>query len=174
MDLIANEVAALKRETEELKAIKEAAGSSDYTRKIFTKVFETDISRLLTMESMWEKRKKPTILKYDELENMAPSAVGNEKGLTDRKVWDLKENFDMFKTSVTRLSERLLKEREAQSDAILSFDKDDEDAMDFVTAASNLRAHVFDIEKNSLFEVKCKRERIMLYYDFKNSKIFFP
>lgn len=104
---------------------------------------------------MWEKRKKPTILSYDELENMEPSAAAKGKGLTDRKVWDLKENFDMFKASATRLSTRLLKERETQCDAILSFDKDDEDAMDFVTAASNLRAHVFDIEMNSLFEVKC-------------------
>ncbi|KAI7896083.1 ubiquitin-activating enzyme E1 3 [Mucor mucedo] len=150
---MATEIAALKRETEELKAIKEAAGSPDYTKKIFTKVFESDIERLLSMESMWEKRKKPTALNYDALDQMDLSDVA--KGNRDaRKVWDLKENFDMFKESATKLAARLLKEKEAQSDAILTFDKDDADAMDFVTAASNLRAYVFDIGKKSLFDVK--------------------
>lgn len=106
------------------------------------------------MESMWEKRKKPIFLNYDELESMSQSDVA--KGNRDaRKIWDLKENFDMFKESATKLSTRLLKEKETQSDAILSFDKDDADAMDFVTAASNLRAHEFDIGKKSLFDVKC-------------------
>lgn len=150
----ANEIEALNRETEELKVIKEAAGSPDYVQKIFNKVYETDIQRLLTM---WgSKPKKPTALNYDELKQMEPSAATEGKGLPEQKVWDLKENFDMFEDSVVRLSKRLLKERETQKDAILSFDKDDEDAMDFVTAASNLRAYVYDIEKKSLFDVKCK------------------
>ncbi|KAG2235086.1 hypothetical protein INT48_002427 [Thamnidium elegans] len=148
-----NEVAALNRETEELKAIKEAAGSPDYTKKIFSKVYETDIERSLTMESMWKNRQKPTPLHYDELENIM-SDIAEKGGLEDRKVWDLKENFEVFKSSAKKLSTRLLKEREVHSDAILSFDKDDDDAMDFVTAASNLRAHIFGIEKNSLFDVK--------------------
>lgn len=148
----ANEVAALNRETEELKVIKEAAGSPDYVQKIFNKVYEIDVQRLLTM---WgSKPKKPTPLNYDELKKMKPSAATEGKGLPEQKVWDLKENFDMFEDSVVRLSTRLLKERETQKDAILSFDKDDEDAMDFVTAASNLRAYVYDIEKKSLFDVK--------------------
>lgn len=103
---------------------------------------------------MWEKREKPTPLHYDDLEKMVSEATENQ-GLADRKVWDLKENFEVFKESATNLSTRLLKERETQPDAILSFDKDDDDAMDFVTAASNLRAHIFAIKTNSLFDVKC-------------------
>ncbi|GAA5801510.1 hypothetical protein HPULCUR_006958 [Helicostylum pulchrum] len=152
-ETMANEVAALNRETEELKAIKEAAGSPDYTKKIFRKVYETDIERLLSMDSMWKNRQKPTPLHYDELENMM-SDIAEKEGLEDRKVWNLKENFKVFKSSANKLSTRLLKEREVQADAILTFDKDDDDAMDFVTAASNLRAHIFNIEKNSLFDVK--------------------
>jgi ubiquitin-like 1-activating enzyme E1 B len=109
------------------------------------------------MEEMWKNRKKPTPLNYSELETADSSAASEEKkGLADQKVWGLKENFDIFKDSAERLSKRLLEARETQSDAILSFDKDDDDAMDFVTAASNLRAYVFDIEKKSLFDVKCK------------------
>jgi ubiquitin-like 1-activating enzyme E1 B len=106
---------------------------------------------------MWgSKPKKPVALSYEELKDMKPSAAIEGNGLPEQKVWDLKENFDMFGDSVTRLSTRLLKDRESQKDAILSFDKDDEDAMDFVTAASNLRAYVYGIEKKSLFDVKCK------------------
>lgn len=58
--------------------------------------------------------------------------------------------------SVTRLSSRLVKEKEKNPEATLSFDKDDEDAMKFVTAASNLRAHIFHIPTKSLFDAKCK------------------
>lgn len=131
---------------------------------IFSKVFKTDVDRLLSMEDMWKNRKKPTPLVYSELEAavaaVAVAAVAKKEqkagALADQKVWDLKENFDMFKDSVTRLSTRLLEARETKSDTILTFDKDDDDAMDFVTAASNLRAYVFGIEKKSLFDVKCK------------------
>lgn len=106
---------------------------------------------------MWKNRAMPTPLDFGSLR----SATSDEtrkvaKGLADQQVWDLKENFEMFNDSVVRLSTRLLKLRETQPDAIITFDKDDEDAMDFVTAASNLRAHVFNITMKSLFDVKCE------------------
>ncbi|CAO3607505.1 unnamed protein product [Mucor fragilis] len=150
----AQELAALSRETAELKQIKEAVGTADYAKKVFDKVYNTDINRLLSMESMWAKRTKPTPLDYDTLESESAAAETSAVGLADQKVWTLKENFEMFKDSVVRLATRYLKERETESDAILSFDKDDDDAMDFVTAASNLRAHVFNIPAKSLFDVK--------------------
>jgi ubiquitin-like 1-activating enzyme E1 B len=37
---------------------------------------------------------------------------------------------------------------------MMVFDKDDELAMDFVTAATNLRAHNFSISRESLFKIK--------------------
>lgn len=36
----------------------------------------------------------------------------------------------------------------------LSFDKDDDDTLDFVVAAANLRASAFDIESQTRFQVK--------------------
>jgi ubiquitin-like 1-activating enzyme E1 B len=150
-------LAALSRETAELKLIKNAAGSPDYAQKVFDKVYNTDIKRLLSMESMWKNRTMPTPLEFDHLKSATSEETTNvTKGLPDQKIWDLKENFEMFNDSVVRLSTRLLKMRETQGDAIISFDKDDDDAMDFVTAASNLRAHVFNIATKSLFDVKCK------------------
>lgn len=37
---------------------------------------------------------------------------------------------------------------------ILSFDKDDEDTLDFVTAAANLRSTAFHIERKTKFDTK--------------------
>lgn len=39
-------------------------------------------------------------------------------------------------------------------ESFLVWDKDDEASMDFVTACSNLRSHVFSIPKKSRFDVK--------------------
>lgn len=152
---LAQELEALARETAELKEIKAAAGSPDYPRKVFEKVYDSDIKRLLSMDSMWKNRSPPKPLDYETLESTMDEVVEPSE-LTDQKVWNLKENFEKFKDSVTRLSDRYLKQRETEKEAILSFDKDDEDAMDFVTAASNLRAHIFNIPTKSLFDVKCK------------------
>ncbi|CEP10648.1 hypothetical protein [Parasitella parasitica] len=150
----AKELEALSRETAELKLIKDAVGSADYAKMVFDKVYKSDIERLLSMKSMWKNRAAPTPLDYDTLESEAAAAETSTQGLVDQKVWTLKENFEMFKDSAIRLATRYLNERLTQSDAILSFDKDDEDAMDFVTATSNLRAYVFGIPTKSLFDVK--------------------
>ena len=59
---------------------------------------------------MWgSKPKKPTALTYDTLKDLPPSKAVTGNGLPEQKVWDLKENFDMFEDSVNRLSTRLLK-----------------------------------------------------------------
>ncbi|KAG1456510.1 hypothetical protein G6F56_006814 [Rhizopus delemar] len=154
----AKELEALARESEELKNIKSSAGSPDYAKKVFEKVFNTDIYRLLSMDSMWKNRTKPTPLSYDTLEESLKENMECEEqeaqGLPDQKVWSLEENFLAFKQSAIKLSSRLLEEKEKDQSAILSFDKDDEDAIEFVTAASNLRAHIFTIATKSLFDVK--------------------
>ncbi|RUS20081.1 hypothetical protein BC937DRAFT_86396 [Endogone sp. FLAS-F59071] len=154
----AKEIEALKQETEELKAIKAAAGTEDYSRKVFEKVFTTDITRLLSMEDVWNTRKPPIPLQFDELHSMmdvqASEGHGQVAGLKDQQLWTVKENFDVFQDSLKRLSERLAKDMSTDPEAVLSFDKDDNDTLDFVTATSNLRARVFGIQEKSRFEVK--------------------
>ena len=62
--------------------------------------------------------------------------------------------------SLNRLTHRLkqLQEKNAsdQDSPILTFDKDDVDTLDFVTAAANLRAASFQVELKSKFDVKRK------------------
>jgi ubiquitin-like 1-activating enzyme E1 B len=42
----------------------------------------------------------------------------------------------------------------ANTEPIITFDKDDEDTLDFVTASANLRSIIFGIETKPRFEVK--------------------
>jgi ubiquitin-like 1-activating enzyme E1 B len=42
----------------------------------------------------------------------------------------------------------------ANTEPIITFDKDDEDTLDFVTASANLRSIVFGIEAKSRFDIK--------------------
>lgn len=43
---------------------------------------------------------------------------------------------------------------EASAEPVITFDKDDDDTLDFVTAGANLRSIVFGIETKSRFDVK--------------------
>jgi len=151
----AQELEALARETEELKKIKEAMGSDAYGKTVFDKIFTRDIERLLSMEDMWKNRTPPTPLIYEELvASMAADTTTPASGLKDQHLWNIRESFDMFIDSLKRLSSRLLDAQKENANSILSFDKDDDDAMDFVTAASNLRSTIFKIERKSRFDVK--------------------
>ncbi|CAG8457443.1 10487_t:CDS:10 [Diversispora eburnea] len=132
------EIANLKEESQALKRVREAIGSDDYPKIVFKKVFQEDINRLLTMEDMWKTRNTP-----------------------DQRLWSLTENFCFFLESTQKLSTRLLKEKSINPDAILQFDKDDEDALRFVTATSNLRARIFGIEEKTQFQVKAMAGNII-------------
>ncbi|KAL0081916.1 ubiquitin-activating enzyme [Phycomyces blakesleeanus] len=154
------ELSELKREANDLKEIKNAMGTEEYTRLVFTKVFTTDIQRLLDANISRGGRKPPCPLDYETLDKQAKDpkqTVENEDGqetLADRKVWSLPECFHVFKESANNLALQLIAQQANDPNAMLSFDKDDDVAMDFVTSASNLRAYVFDIEQKCLFDVK--------------------
>ncbi|KAG2182557.1 hypothetical protein INT43_007488, partial [Umbelopsis isabellina] len=149
------ELEALARETEELKKIEDAIGTDSYAKKVFDKIFTRDIERLLTMDEMWKNRSPPKPLFFDELEqSMASTDSNGAGGLKDQHIWSIRDNFDMFKDSLQRLSSRLIDAKKESEKNVLVFDKDDDDAMDFVTAASNLRSANFRIALKSRFDVK--------------------
>lgn len=60
--------------------------------------------------------------------------------------------------SLRRLSLRLqqaqVHDTENTGKSVLAFDKDDDDALDFVAASANLRSIVFGIETKSKFDIK--------------------
>ncbi|KAF8315386.1 hypothetical protein DL93DRAFT_2148917 [Clavulina sp. PMI_390] len=116
---------------------------------IFDKIFKTDIERLLSMADMWKFRQPPdaldraTILSSTGEPHSQPSSL-----LKDQRELTVAENLHLFEDSLKRLAHR------ARQDHPLVFDKDDEDALDFVTAASNLRSYAYHIQTLSRWKVK--------------------
>ncbi|KAI0161455.1 ThiF family protein [Xylariaceae sp. FL1272] len=154
------EIAELKKESHALRAIRDAAGTPDFQRMLFDKVFHQDISRLQSMEDMWKSRTPPTPLEYGAVMKRATEAgISTDSVLQDgQKIWSLEENLAVFNDSADRLSKRLsdLKQLHGKDSpqASISFDKDDEDTLDFVTASANIRSYVFGIDRKSRFDIK--------------------
>lgn len=56
----------------------------------------------------------------------------------------------------TRMLELKAEAKDGEAVPILTFDKDDEDTLDFVAASANLRSLVFGIDVKSKFDIKRK------------------
>lgn len=148
----AQEIQNLKNEAQALQKIRQSIASSDFPRLIFEKVFRDDIDRLRGMEDMWKSRSKPKALDVDQLsKSIAALSIST---IQDQKAWTQEESFAVFCDSTKRLSARLQALQASSPGQVLSFDKDDEDTLDFVAATANLRAIVFGIDTKSKFDIK--------------------
>ncbi|KAI0763975.1 hypothetical protein BD413DRAFT_606430 [Trametes elegans] len=157
--------------------------SSSAAKMVFDKVYHKDILNLLSMADMWRSRAPPTPLDFDAIRagtfNLArPSQKGatasaaegktngvkgssgtekslngasgpNGAGLKDQRALSLQDNLELFVSSTERLAARL-----RAGDDTISFDKDDDDTLDFVTAAANLRSAAYGIPGKSRWEIK--------------------
>lgn len=136
--------------------------------KIFNKMFGDDIKYLLSMAKLWEQRRPPTPLvwetcindttRLDQTQQASTTTTpkSNEDDSTkleSHKVLTMQKYCVLFKDSVALLKTRL-EESGSDEAQILVWDKDDLDAMNFVTSASNLRCHIFSIGLKSQFETK--------------------
>ncbi|KAL8716461.1 MAG: hypothetical protein Q9225_006213 [Loekoesia sp. 1 TL-2023] len=165
------EIENLRKEAQALKQIRQSMGSDDFSRKIFEKVFTDDINRLRSMQDMWKTRQPPTALDFDAVSKSSASGgeVGDSVAKRDQVVWSLAENFTVSDNlnnvvffliggSLRRLSRRLQQAQANESNgsttAVLSFDKDDDDTLDFVTASANMRSIAFGIQPRSKFDIK--------------------
>ncbi|XP_033101544.1 SUMO-activating enzyme subunit 2-like isoform X2 [Anneissia japonica] len=126
------------------------AESTDYnSEKLFRKLFHDDIKYLLSMDKLWKKRKPPTPLNWDQLPPEEPSSTTNSNGaIKDQRVWDVRECVDKFTDSLANLKQQYKDQGE------LTWDKDNPAAMDFVTAAANIRCQIFGIARKSRFKIK--------------------
>lgn len=152
----AEEIANLRREAQALKEIRRSMTSTEFPRKVFEKVFRSDIDRLRGMEDMWKTRTPPEPLDFDKLEEES-SCIEAVVSSNDQKVWTTAEDFIVFKDSLNRLSTRMKELQDtamSETHPVLDFDKDDVDTLDFVTAAANLRAAIFGIDPKSKFDTK--------------------
>ncbi|XP_074313348.1 SUMO-activating enzyme subunit 2-like [Silene latifolia] len=137
-----------------------------YGRRIYDHVFGYNIEMALSNEETWKNRTKPKpIYARDVISDSEPNGNSNEEssgsdivsisamatlGLKNpQEVWSLEENSKVFFKALKLFF--LNREKEVGS---LVFDKDDQLAVEFVTAAANIRAASFGIPMHSLFEAK--------------------
>ncbi|QPG74227.1 hypothetical protein FOA43_001552 [Brettanomyces nanus] len=142
----ANELFELKR-----KVLDASDGFKDasFVDDIIFKVFAEDISKLLRIEDLWKSRAKPTPLDYGKYRADIGKMTDIENlKLSDQNIWTVQENLEIFTKATLRLTMRLSKERE------IEFDKDDDDTLEFVVSASNIRSFVFGIPLKTKFAVK--------------------
>ncbi|KAL0477176.1 ubiquitin-like 1-activating enzyme E1 [Acrasis kona] len=134
--------------------------SLDFARKVFEKVFVQDIKKLTELteenadkkDTMWNSGKAPEPVPFsDETSNTnTAAAAATDDALEEQRVWSLQENISQFLSKCAALHDRKTSQ---QSD--LSFDKDDDEALQFVTAAANLRCFNFHIkDAKSIFDTK--------------------
>lgn len=116
-----------------------------FAKRVFTAVFQLDVERLLRMADLWKERSPPTPLQLAALDLPSAASLAD----VEQRVWTVAESASVFLDAIVRVLEG-----RADEVGAMKFDKDDPDALDFVTAAANLRATVFGIENKSRWDVK--------------------
>ncbi|KAI5062186.1 hypothetical protein GOP47_0022725 [Adiantum capillus-veneris] len=148
--------------------LKDGETFESYACRVFDGVFGHNIEVALKNEDTWRARKRPRPLHINEvcsdskrmrIDTLTSTANGSSEhtvsaarmlGLNNhQEVWSLKENASVFLQALELFHATRKKEFGS-----LVFDKDDQLAVEFVTAAANLRASCFDIPMQSLFEAK--------------------
>ncbi len=156
-----HEIEELRKESDALRKIRQSVGTEQFPKMLFDKVFNTDIIRLRSMDDMWKSKPPPEPLSYEDLIAASASALASKDSILKdgQKVWTIEENLVVFVDSLERLSKRVLDMKkngggEKSQEPIITFDKDDEDTLDFVTASANIRSRLFGIERKSKFDIK--------------------
>lgn len=130
-------------------AVTEVDSSMD-AAQVVRKLFFDDIKSLAAKEDVWKTagRKPPSPVDLDgSLAAALTSEAPPRDTLEDRSVWGLQVQVQVLMSRYRELVQR------AQTGS-LSWDKDDDAAMDFVLCASNLRASNFSIEMQTSFDCK--------------------
>lgn len=127
---------------------------NSFINELLKKIFKVDIERLLSIETLWKARKKPIPLDMTEyreaLQQLLEQELSSSILTADTKVWTILENiYSLYKSS-----ESIQKRLKSGNEPFITFDKDDEDTLIFVAAASNLRSFSFGIPLKSKFDIK--------------------
>ncbi|PBK83910.1 hypothetical protein ARMGADRAFT_1018827 [Armillaria gallica] len=166
----AQEIATLREQAQAFMSVRKAlrTPSKDAAKMVFQKIFRSDIRNLLAMSDMWRSRAPPIPLDFDAImddtfilrqngssneqnrqASTSRAANGHSSAIKDQRTLSLRDNVLLFVSSTERLAARLQAGEET-----ISFDKDDDDTLDFVTASSNLRSAAYGIEGKTRWEVK--------------------
>eukprot|EP01133_Synstelium_polycarpum_P020115 gene20115-24119_t len=126
---------------------------------VFHKVFHTDIERLVRMPDLWKEKKAPVPLVLDTINAQMMTddtpASATAKVVRDQMVLGFNEAVQLFIASLNKLKAK------NDSEGALTWDKDDDLALDFVVGAANIRSHIFGIPLKSRFDVKAMAGNII-------------
>lgn len=142
------EINRIKNETNELKELQNIIISGDKSRirDIVSKLFIQDIEKLLLIENLWKTRAKPVALTPKQLQES--EQLGDVNHLNLNEIWDLETQIAKFTQITSKLMDRY------NTESAIDFDKDDQDTLEFVATAANIRAHIFHIPVKSVFDIK--------------------
>ncbi|CCE80122.1 Piso0_003221 [Millerozyma farinosa CBS 7064] len=153
------EIENMLRENDEFNELRNIVKSktstkdSNFFEVLVNKIFSTDIERLLRIDSLWKSRRKPTPLRIESytkaLKELSAERSAKDIVVDETRVWSVLENLFVLQAASSALHERL-----ASSESFISFDKDDDDTLNFVVASANIRAFIFGIELKSKFDIK--------------------
>ncbi|EDO18178.1 hypothetical protein Kpol_543p7 [Vanderwaltozyma polyspora DSM 70294] len=141
------EIERIKQETNELHELQKIIYSKDSSKivNILEKLFIHDIEKLLLIENLWKTREKPTSLTLEHIESSKKIDVSK---LKLDQIWSLEEQIAKFINVTEILMNRYSIEKS------IEFDKDDEDTLEFVVTAANIRSYIFGISMKSVFDSK--------------------
>ncbi|KAL0384053.1 UNVERIFIED_CONTAM: SUMO-activating enzyme subunit [Sesamum radiatum] len=168
LNVRASDASSSSQQTEDVFERKNDEDIEQYGRRIFDHVFGYNIELALSNEDTWKNRNRPRpIYSKDVIPaepvgqngNQAKNLVaGNPSSISamaslglknPQDLWSLKENSAIFLEAL-----KLFFSKREKEIGNLTFDKDDQLAVEFVTAAANIRASSFGIPLHSLFEAK--------------------
>ncbi|EYU37827.1 hypothetical protein MIMGU_mgv1a002832mg [Erythranthe guttata] len=168
LNVRSSDASSSSQQTEDVFERKNNEDIELYGKKIFDHVFGYNIELALSNEDTWKNRHKPRPIYSKDISpielphqngNQAKISVGGDissvsamasMGLKNpQDLWSLNENSAVFLEAL-----KLFFSKREKEIGNLSFDKDDQLAVEFVTAAANIRASSFGIPLHSLFESK--------------------
>ncbi|KAJ7525002.1 hypothetical protein O6H91_17G031800 [Diphasiastrum complanatum] len=146
--------------------LQEGESVASFAFRVFDYVFGHNIEAALKNEDAWKSRRKPVPLYLNKiLPNIAEEFKGScENGArpenscsamsvlglkNPQEVWSIEDNARVFLKSI-----EILYATKSKAIGTLVFDKDDQLAVEFVSAAANIRSYSFGIPMLSLFDLK--------------------
>ncbi|RVW48286.1 SUMO-activating enzyme subunit 2 [Vitis vinifera] len=168
LNVRSSDAASSSQQAEDVFECQNDEGIDEYAKRIYDHVFGYNIGVALSNEETWKNRNRPKPL-YSR--DVFPEEPSQQNGNMDKNcatddplsvsamaslglknpqdIWSLLENSRIFLEAL-----KLFFGKREKEIGNLSFDKDDQLAVEFVTAAANIRAASFGIPLHSLFEAK--------------------
>lgn len=131
----------------DLSAASAIGDDGEFVETVFTRSIKEDAARSLHLGNS-----KVHPLSWDEILKCKPT-----KGYAPNQIWSLEECAYIFEQSILRLRAA----HSGNGSMPLTFDKDDDTMLDFITSTANMRSHSFGIGAVSRFEAKQMAARVV-------------